>query len=372
MMKKIVGTISISLLILTLFCCKNKSTNDVLDMNTSGKGDTAIPVKVAPVIKGSISAYIETTTTLEPEKEVDILSRTSGLVIKLLVEEGDYVRKDQILLKIDEREVRAAYNSSLATFEERKQQWARAQETFEKKIVSKEAYDQARYNFAKAEADLETSKLRLEYADIRAPFTGVITERLINPGSMLSVNQKIFKIVDTDPLLAKIYLPERELTKVTAGQEAALKLEAYAEKSFDAKIKMINPVVDPSSGTFKVTLEVASSESLLRPGMFASVYLVTETHNDALLVPKQALLLEAEKDTIFYVDGKFAYSREVKVGFRDDKNIEILDDDIKVGMYVVVVGQDGITSGTEVKLFDLNGKEIKVQAKKEFSLDELE
>ncbi|MBN2135534.1 MAG: efflux RND transporter periplasmic adaptor subunit [Acidobacteria bacterium] len=364
----------LAVFLMTTLACKKKDTDDIMNIEGEGKGETAVPVKVVKVTRGDISSYIETTSTLEAEKEVDILSQTTGLVVDLKVEEGDYVKKNQVLLRIDDREAKAAFEASKATYEEREQQWARAQETYEKKITSKESFEQARYNYAKAEADLQTAKLRLLYTEVKAPFEGIITERLIHPGSMLSVNQKLFKIVDSTPLLARIYLPERELSKVKKGQPAELKLEAYPGKTFEAFIKMINPVVDPDSGTFKVTLEMKSDENLLRPGMFASVYLVTETHSNALLVPKQALLLEAEKDTIFVVDGKFAYAEEIKVGFRDDKNIEILDSKIKVDSYIVVVGQDGINSGTEVKMYDLQGKEIKVEEKQEeeFNLEDLE
>jgi membrane fusion protein (multidrug efflux system) len=358
-------TLFIVLLLSMIFAaaCKNKQTEEMTQMTTEGSGTTAIPVKAVQASHGSISSYIETTTSLEAEREVDIVCRTNGLVNAILVEEGDNVKTGSLLLKIDDREAKAAYQSSLATYEERKRQWERAQETFEKNIVSKESHDQARFNFAKSEADFEASKLQLAYTEIRAPFDGIITKRLVNSGSMLTPGQKIFTIVDVVPLLARIYLPEREIAKVKVGQTADLKLDALPGQSFKAKIKMINPVVDPGSGTFKVTLEVSAGNNILRPGMFASVYLITETHQDALLIPKQALLLEAEKDTVFIVAGRFAYTQEIKIGFRDDKNIEILDG-IKDGEYVIVVGQDGLNNGSEVKLFDLQGKEIVIQEKK--------
>ncbi len=362
MMKLIIktaGIIILGMLLLLAAGCKNKDTSSMLQVTASGSGDNSVPVKVMKSVKGSISSYIETTTTLEAEKNVDIVARTSGLVTELLVEEGDSVKKGQIVLKIDPREAQASYDIANATFLERKRQWERAQENIKTGTISEESYDQSRYNFEKAKADLQSSKLRLDYTTVRAPFTGVIVERLVDHGAMLSVNQRIFTIVDTDPLLARIHLPERELTKVRKGQSAQLKLEAYPEKVFEAKIRMINPAVEPDSGTFKVTLEVEGNDTLLRPGLFASVYLVTETHDDAILVPKQALLLEAEKDTIFVVDGKFAYSREVKIGFRDDTNLEILEG-VEAGQWIVVIGQDGINSGTEVKLFDMDGNEIEM------------
>lgn len=361
----------VALLLIISFGCKNNQTDEMMSMTTEGSGSTAIPVKAVLVTRGSISAYIETTTTLEAEREVDIVCRTTGLVNSILVEEGDHVKNGGVLLKIDDREAQAVYKASVATYEERKRQWERAKESFERDnpIISKESYDQVRYNYAKSEADFEASKLQLAYTEIRAPFEGIITKRQVNTGSMLNAGQTVFTIVDTVPLLAKIHLPERELAKIRKGQIADLKLDAHPGRTFKSRIKMINPVVDPTSGTFKVTLEVESSGDVLRPGMFASVYLVTDTHPSALLVPKQALLLEAEKDTLFIVSGRFAYTQEIKVGYRDDKNIEILEG-VKDGEYVVIVGQDGLNNGSEVKLFDLAGKEIPMQEKKKAPVSE--
>jgi len=372
MIKRNLKTVLFSVLLLSMIftaACKNKQSEEMTQMTTEGSGTTAIPVKAVQVSHGSISSYIETTTSLEAEREVDIVCRTNGLVNDILVEEGDHVKNGSLLLKIDNREAKTVFQSALATYEERKRQWERAQETFDKNIVSKESYDQARYNFAKSEADFEASKLQLAYTEIRAPFDGIITKRLVNSGGMLTPGQKIFTIVDTVPLLARIHLPEREIVNVKIGQTADLKLDALPGQSFKARIKMINPVVDPASGTFKVTLEVISGSNPLRPGMFASVYLITETHQGALLVPKQALLLEAEKDTVFVVSGRFAYTQEIKIGFRDDKNIEILDG-IKDGDYIIVVGQDGLNNGSEVKLFDLQGKEIPMEEKKKKAVEQ--
>ena len=356
-------------LLIVAFACKNKQSEEMTQMTIEGSGSTAIPVKAVQAVRGSISSYIETTTTLEAEREVDIVCRTNGLANSILVEEGDRVKAGSLLLKIDDREAQAVYKASLATYEEKARQWERAKETFEKNIVSKESYDQAHYNYSKSEADFESAKLQLAYTEIRAPFDGIITTRWVNPGSMLTSGKTVFTIVDTVPLLARVHLPERELTKVKKSQIAELKLDALPGQTFKARIKMINPVVDPASGTFKVTLEVINAGDLLRPGMFASVYLVTETHPKGLLVPKQALLLEAEKDTVFIVSGRFAYTQEIKIGFRDDKNIEILDG-VKEGEYVIVVGQDGLNNGSEVKLFDMNGKEIPMQEKKKKAVSE--
>jgi len=112
----------------------------------------------------------------------------------------------------------------------------------------------------------------------------------------------VFKIADFDPILARIYIPEKDINKVVEGQMARVVSEFLPDIEFNGRVKMVSPVVDPESGTVKVTIEMGDlSGGALRPGMFASVFTIVDQHQDALLIPKKALILEAEADEVFVV-----------------------------------------------------------------------
>ena len=171
-------------------------------------------------------------------------------------------------------------------------------------MVSQSEFETTRLRFANAGLGLEESELNLTYADLTAPITAVITRRLLELGDLVRGNQEVFIIADLDPLLVRIFVPERRMYQLQPGQEATVAVEALPDREFGAKIRMISPEVDPESGTVKVTLEVAA-DGLLKPGMFATVRIITAKRPQTLIVPKKALVLETDEDDVFLIaEGK--------------------------------------------------------------------
>ena len=158
-------------------------------------------------------------------------------------------------------------------------------------------------------------------------------------------------MVDYDLLLARIYIPEKEIGKIKPGQKAKIEVEAFPNKSFAGIVKMINPVIDPTSGTVKVTIEIQKADTGLLPGMFASVYVLTDLHENAITIPKKALILESEIDRIYIFDNGEARLRDVSVGFSDGGRIEILAG-VKSGETVITVGQEGLRDGAKVRILN--------------------
>ncbi|RKY89149.1 hypothetical protein DRQ09_01845 [candidate division KSB1 bacterium] len=352
------------LLILLLLSCSRKKNDpgsnpsSMQSMNRVSAGE-AVPVKVESVKMEDISSYIMTTTTLEAEKKVDIIARVSGMVNKIYVEEGDYVKKGKVLAELDKRELLIAVKEAEAKVNNTKAILDRSEKMFKDNLLSKEELENKKYQYELALSELDRAKLNYNYASIRAPFTGVITKRQIFLGNMVNVNQVLFTIADFRPLLARIYVPEKEISKLKVKQKAKLTVEMMKNKEFWGEIKMISPVVDPQSGTIKVTIEINDEKNVLRPGMFASVYIITETHKKAKVIPKKALLLETAEDVVFKFDNGIARKVSIKKGFEDGERIEVLDG-LDFGDRVIVVGQEGLRDGAEVRI---PGEELASQKK---------
>ncbi len=309
----------------------------------------AIPVKVIQVKREPISVFLLSSANLEALRKVDVVARVSGIVRRIFVEEGDAVRKNQILAKLDDTELQLQLQQAQARAENNSRLFQRAKEMFEKNLISKEQYDDAKYQYETAQAQLKSAQLQLSYASIRAPISGVVTQRLIEVGNTVNTNQKVFTMVDYDTLYARIFIPEKDIPRVHVGQKARVTVEAYPNRVFWGRVKMINPIVDPESGTVKVTVSLLKRGTPLLPGMFATVQIITETHPDALVIPKRALLLESETDRVFVVKDSVAHQRDVKLGFSDGDRVEILDG-LQVGEWVVVVGQEGLQNGAHVRM----------------------
>lgn len=313
-----------------------------------GRPAAAVPVEVSKVVRRSISSYIETNGTLEAENEVDLVARVTAPVVELTVEEGMQVDKGQILARLDDSELRARAEISRATLEEAEQVFGRAESLKENQLISPEEYDQVVTRLETARAQSESDRIQLGYTEIRAPFAGLVVTRYIHFAEQVNSGMPLFRISDFNPLLCPIQIPERDIPKVRIGQQAYLTLEAWPEERFPAKVLRIRPVVDAATGTVRVTLEV-ETKGRLSPGMFARVFVQTETRSEAMVIPRSALSLESIGDTVYVAQGEIASRRDVELGFKEGDSVEVLSG-VSEGEQIVVVGQDGLSDGTPIQI----------------------
>ncbi|MCG6928872.1 MAG: efflux RND transporter periplasmic adaptor subunit [Acidobacteria bacterium] len=321
-----------------------------------GEETAAVPVEVAAVKRQSVASYIQTNGSLEAENDVQIVARTQGPLVELLTEEGRQVSKGQVMARIDPKETRAQVKIAQVALQEAERVYKRAQETFKEQLISQADYDAALAAKESAEATLLDRQVQLDYTEIRAPFSAVVVDRDVKLGDNVTVGQVLFRISDFDPLLSKIQVPEKELPSLHKGQPAYLTVEAWPGERFPAKVLRLSPVVDATTGTIRVTLEVDGRDKL-RPGMFASVFLEVDRHEDALTIPKSALSLESLGDTVYVVDGDTAARRAIQLGYEEADIVEVasgLEDRDRV----IVVGQDGLSDGTPIRILEGPGAEV--------------
>lgn len=317
--------------------------------NAGGGGSgTAVPVEVVEIETGAISAFIETNGTLEAEREVDIVARMGGPLVGLRTEEGRRVRAGDLLAQLDEAEPRAQVEISRVALQQAELAWNRAEASFENQVVSQEVYDSALSTFESARAQLEGSEIQLGYTRIEAPFDGLIIERAVKLGETVTAGQRLFRISDFDPLLCQIGVPERDLTRLSVGQPAIIEVEAFPGVEFRGRVLRVSPVVDAATGTIRVTLEV-DRQGRLSPGMFATVRLVTDVRENALIMPKRALSLESLADSVFVVEDGIAYRRNVTLGYEEEERVEVTSG-LSANDRVIVIGQDGLTDATPVQI----------------------
>ena len=310
--------------------------------------ETAVPVEVVEILPGAISAFIETNGTLEAEREVDIVARTGGPLVALNTEEGVRVRAGELLAQIDDLEVRAQVEIARVALQDAEIVYNRAKASLDNAVVSQEVHDTALSALESAKAQLSGNEIQLGYTRITAPFDGLIIQRAVKFGEMVSAGQQLFRISDFDPLLCVIGVPERDLARLSIGQPAILEVEAFPGEEFQGRVLRISPVVDAATGTIRVTLEV-NRQGRLSPGMFAGVRLVTDVREEALIMPKRALSLESLADSVFVVEDGVAYRRNVTLGYEEDDRVEVTGG-LARGERVIVVGQDGLTDATPVQI----------------------
>ncbi len=310
----------------------------------------AVPVQVAPVERRSISRFLETNGTLEAEDEVDIVARTAGPITELLIEEGDVVRAGQLVARIDDREAQNQVAIATVARDEAKLAFERAQTTHETGLVSQEAFDSAQSGLRTAEVQLESAELQLAYTEIRAPFDALVSMRYIRRSQFVTSGTPLFRVSDFDPLWCPIEIPEKDLGRVKVGQKGHVLVEAFSGERFLARVLRIRPTVDAVTGTVTVTLEV-EGQSKLRPGMFARVFVETDTRQGVIVIPRGALVLDSIGDIVFVRDVDMAVRREVVLGIREGEVVEV-EQGLAEGDSLIVLGQEGLADGTPITVLD--------------------
>lgn len=321
--------------------------------SVTADADDAVPVAALPLFRGRIESVLRFSTNLEAENRVDVLAEAERHVTNLLVEEGDTVRAGQTMLLLEDEAQRTALKRVESQLERSRLEYERQRRLFEQELISEQAYNQARYDLEQLELALEDAERELGYATVTAPISGIVTERLINVGDHVETHTKLFEIVDFDSIVARVFVPERQLAGLFVGQPARVLAQSLAG-SRDAAIERISPVVDPQSGTVKVTLGIPGNQGLL-PGMYVEVDLVAAALEDTLLAPKRALVYDQEQVFVFRVaqddDGPRAERLLVRI-LIESEDVVHLEGDLTDGERLIVAGQAGLKDGARIRLLD--------------------
>ena len=328
---------------------KDKNGKKNGDEDGEEEEERGVPVEVVEIARGPIESVLRYTTNLEAESAVTVYAEAARRVRQLLVEEGDQVRRGQVLLRLQDEAQRTSVERAKSQLEKVKLEFERQQRLFEQQLISEAVFNEASYDLEQAELAYRDSQRELSYTEVRAPIGGTVTVRHVKVGDHVSVNQELFDLVDFDSIVARVYVPEKELVRLEVGQEARIAPEATGGETRAGAIERIAPVVDPRSGTVKVTVDVPRSESLL-PGMYVSVDLVTDTLEDAILVPKKALIYDADQVFLYRVTEDDKVERLlVKPVLEDRENIQP-NNTVQAGDRVVVAGQAGLKDGSLVEV----------------------
>ena len=317
----------------------------------------AVPVETSPATKGDISSFLFFNSTIETEAAVEVHSQLSGYLVKSVrVEEGDRVGAGDTLVWIEDEELRVAAQESEVDLRHLQVGYDRTEQMFRRKLISDQEYEDKKFQLESAKLRYRKAQMELEHAVIRAPFSGVITERSVQTGSRVTAGSKLFDLIKLEDMIARVFVPGQYLTTIREKQEAVITSEFLKEMSFNGSVKRISPVVDPKSGTFKVTIGIEDRWDYLRPGIFVDVRVVTDTHLDAVLVPKEAVVYDGGDRFIFIVEDSTATRVKLDAGFEDSKFVESLSL-IEPETDVIVVGQNGLKDKARVKIVNAEESE---------------
>lgn len=330
------------------------------DPAARGGAAEALPVTVTTLGRGPMEAVLRFSTNLEAENAVAVLSQATRRVEQLRAEEGDRVQKGQLLLRLQDAEQRTSLAKVQSQLDKARREYERQKKMHAAELISEQAMNDATYEIEQLDLALEEARRQLSYTEVLAPISGTVTRRLVSLGDHVTPNQHLFDLVDFDSIVALVHVPEKELPRLKVGQAARISTPALGQ-AFEARIRRLSPVVDPRSGTVKVTVDVPYRPGL-RPGMYADVELVVDRRPDALLVPKRALVYDDEQVFIYRLKGGDRVERLlVRPALEDAANVQPAPEPkqeggLAEGDRVVVAGQAGLKDGDRVRLTGAGAK----------------
>jgi membrane fusion protein (multidrug efflux system) len=332
--------------------------------NAAGKKDKkeeGVPVEVATLVRGPIEEVIKASNHLEAEQTVKVFSRASNLLVELLVEEGDLVKKKQVLARLQNDDQKTTCDKALSQLNQAKANFKRTEQMFKGDLVSQRDYDDGKYGLEQLQLAMNEAQRQLDFTEIKAPIAGTITTRLVRLGDQVNPNQHLFDIIDFDSIVALVYVPEKRLSQLEIKKPARITAQSLGDEVFEGFIKRISPVVDSKSGTVKVTLGVKGGGKL-RPGMFVDAEIIVSTHPNALLVSKRSIVYDSDQMFVYRLGESNRVARVLVEPVLTDKDHIEPAAGFEAGDQIVIAGQTGLKDGGLVTLPGAFEPEEKVAA----------
>jgi len=372
-----------------------------------------VEVTTAAAIKRDLPRFFEATGSLAGDQQTDVAPQTSGKVVAVGVDIGSPVRRGQMLVRLDDAELKLRVEQAAAQVQQAKaavrqaeekiglrpgqafdpnrvaevaaarvtldlaeKNLRRAEKLIESGDVSRQFYDQqraqrdqlkeqydvalaqarqnyaavdvARTSVANAEAALALAKQNLSYAVISSPMDGFVSERTADLGEYVSPQQKVATVVRTNPLRVRIDVPEQAIPEVRVGQSVSATTSAWPDRNFAGRVARIAPNVSAQSRTLTVEAEIDNSSGVLKPGQFATVRILQERAEPAVLVPSRAVITEAGVSRVFVIKDGHAEQRLVQTGQTEGDLIEIRRG-VAADEQIATSNQQQLSDGVAVK-----------------------
>lgn len=349
--KNIIITLVILAIAILIFYRIRSNSGDAKMMNAMPKMQPS-PVNGYVIQAQKFSNQLAVSGSIEANEQVEIRSEVSGIVQGIYFNEGSFVNKGQVLVKINDMELKAQLSQAqtrqaLAAENER-----RAQLLLEKEAVSQEEYDVANSEFKSTQAQTELVQAQLAKTSIVAPFSGKIGLRSISPGSYVTPTSLIANLVNLNQVKITFSIPEKYAAVVKANTVINFKVAGYQD-TFSAKIYAIEPSITTATRTQQIRALADNKEGKLLPGTFASISLPLENEENAILIPSESVIPIQNGKKVFISENGLAKEVEIETATRTDKDIQVISG-LKVGDTVLTTGIMSLRNGTPLNISILN------------------
>lgn len=308
-------------------------------------------VEVAKAELQSLNHKITVTGTLEPKRTVHIYNQAQGMLLELPFHEGDSVKQGERLARLDDTIVKAEYDKAQATLKQSRLDYSRLEKLAPKNLTSKELLTRAKTKVTLDQAEYDLQKKRLSYTQIKAPWNGIVSERLVEPGDVLPMHTHFLSLIDTSSLIVKVPLSELYLSKINTGDAISFMIDALGRQEWTGKVFRIYPNVNAQTRKGIIEVNLSPVPKGAKPGQLARINLLTPK-KQMLVIPLSAIRYDQQGAYVFVLQKDNKISRQnIITGEKYPLSMEILEG-LKVGDKIVKKGLFGLRSGKKVKVLD--------------------
>jgi len=342
-----------------------------------GGGRGQLTVELAPVVHADVNRELAVVGNLVGDQTVSVVPKTAGRLEEITVKLGDRVSRGQRIARIEDEEIReqvkqaeAAFEVAKATIRQReadldlsKTNVERSRNLFQRQLLPQQTLDDAEAKYQSAQASLDLARaqnnqsqarldelrINLQNTLIVSPVNGFVARRTADPGAFVSANAPIVEVVDIARVRLVANIVEKDLKQIGVGDSARVSVDAFPGESFMGRIARLSPVLDPATRTAPIEVEIPNDQYRLKPGMYARVGIITESHPNALVVPTNALVDSNGTRGVYLALNNVASFHPVKVGIEGNERTEVLDG-VAEGDRVVTTGAAGLRNGDPIVL----------------------
>ncbi len=331
---------------IALFSQCNSSKKD--EQKNVGHGKQTMTVNGIVLQPIKLDNVVRTTGTLRAFDEVELHAETSGRITKIYFTEGSHVNKGNLLVKINDEELRAQFNKIELQIKLNEAQVKRQNELLKISATSQQEFDIAENQLNSLRADREALNAAIKKTEIRAPFSGVIGLRYVSEGSYVSPASQIASIQNINPVKIDFSIPEKYAGVVNKNDVVNFYIEK-TEQQFTGRVYAIEPKIDLSTRSLQVRALCDNKTEKILPGSFARIELRLKEINNALMVPTQAIIPVLKGQTVFVTRNGIAESVPVKTGVRTESEVQVTDG-LQAGDTVITTGMNSLKPKTLVSV----------------------
>lgn len=326
--------------------CGSKHTENATDSNSA----TKVTTETVRLVKGASELHYS--GTVEPSQTIPLTFQSNGIVSSVLVQAGDIVSKGQLLATVDKADNENLYNASLAKYNQAKDAYSRLKSVHDNGSLPEIKWVEMETNLAQAESQMQLTKSNLDKCNMRAPESGMIGARSIEPGQSSLTTGSPIELVKIESVYIKIAVPENEISRMRKGMKATLTISALDGRTFEGEVSNVGVVADRFSRTYEAKILVKNTKLDIKPGMVCDVVVDAGSKRDAMVISYNAVNKETTGQPFVYlvsVDKKTVKKQNITLGNYIDSGVEVLGG-LSLGQTIVCEGKEKLSDNSQINL----------------------